>query len=909
MCVVNKNLPNTNSERKWHALNTDDILRELDANPAGLDDKEAEHRLSRYGPNLLTGRKKTPVILILLHQFANPLVYILLAAAVVKFTFKGVLDGSVILGVLLFMALIGFVQEMRARKAMEALLHLASPKAKVKRGNNLREIPANQIVPGDIISLEAGNRVPADARLIEAVNLKANESAFTGESMPAEKILDAVPEGTPIAERKSMVYMGTSITYGRATAVVVATGMATEIGRIAGAMQDIKAEKTPLQKSIEILGHYLIGIVLVACAVLVAIGVFRGIPKIDIFMLAVSAAVAAIPEGLPAVVTVVLAIGMQLMARRNAIIRKLVAVETLGSATVICSDKTGTLTLNQMTVGRLFCEDRWIEVTGTGYELKGEFKENGASLVLPLSGSLERVLLAGVLCSDATIKKQQACCDILGDPTEGALVVAAAKAGLHKEEMEQKYPRIAEIPFQSENQYMATLHRRENSRIAYVKGSPEKILSLCSQMLKNAGPAALGDNERQSILQASEAMAKDAMRVIALAYAEYPVGTDTINEESLSGRLVVAGLAGMIDPPREEAIKAVASCKDAGIKVVMVTGDNKITAVSIARQLGLAEGKAISGAELAKISDEDLHGQIENFSVFARIEPLHKLRIIDAFKSRGQIVAMTGDGVNDAPALESANIGIAMGITGTDVAKEAADMVLADDNFASIITAVEEGRAIFSRLRNVIFFLLSTCFGELLILLVCVLFIGKAPLLPLQILWINLVTGALMAIPLGLEPKTGTELTQPPRHPKVGLLFPGMLFRISFFASLFAALAALIFSWLHQRVPFEEASTIVFSSVVIFEWFIAFNSRSDEITMFKLGALRNRWLIGAVGIALLLQVSVIYIPFMRVPFSTVPLKPYEWCIALLPGLTIFLIETVRKTISPKLFSSGKFHHS
>ncbi len=890
-------------------MSADEVLRELASALSGLDNKEAENRLSRYGPNLLTGRKKTPVIFILLHQFANPLVYILLAAAVVKFTFKGALDGSVILGVLLFMALIGFVQEMRARKAMEALLHLASPKARVKRGNNPGEIPANQVVPGDIISLEAGNRVPADARLIEAVNLKANESAFTGESMPAEKILDAVGEGTPIAERKSMVYMGTSITYGRATAVVVATGMATEIGKIAGAMQDIKAEKTPLQKSIKILGHYLIGIVLVACALLVVIGVFRGIPKIDIFMLAVSAAVAAIPEGLPAVVTVVLAIGMQLMARRNAIIRKLVAVETLGSATVICSDKTGTLTLNQMTVGRIFCEDRWIELTGTGYHIKGQFKENDNPLALPLGGPLEQLLMAGVLCNDATIKNQQECCDILGDPTEGALVVAAAKAGLQKQELEKKYPRIAEIPFQSENQYMATLHRQDNSRIAYVKGSPEKILSLCSQVLKKTGPAAMADNEKQSVLQANEAMAKDAMRVIALAYAEYPDGTDTINEESLSGRLVLSGLAGMIDPPREEAIKAVASCKDAGIKVVMVTGDNKITAESTARQLGLAEGKAISGAELAKISDEDLHAQIEDFSVFARIEPLHKLRIIDAFKSRGQVVAMTGDGVNDAPALESANIGIAMGITGTDVAKEAADMVLADDNFASIITAVEEGRAIFNRLRNVIFFLLSTCFAELLILLVCVLFIGKAPLLPLQILWINLVTGALMAIPLGLEPKTGTELTQPPRHPKVGLLFPGMLLRISFFAGLFAALAALIFNWLNERLPFEEASTIIFCSVVVFEWFIAFNSRSDEITIFKLGALRNRWLIGAVGIALLLQISVIYVPFMRVPFSTVPLKLSEWSIALLPGLIVFLIETIRKTISPTIFSLGKFRHS
>ncbi|MFA5554246.1 MAG: HAD-IC family P-type ATPase [Phycisphaerae bacterium] len=894
------------TDKKWHTLDSTETLRLLDTNPSGLDNNQAQERLSEFGSNILTAREKIAPLYIFLHQFVNPLVYLLIAAAIIKFAFNIYIDGLVIVGVLLFMALTGFIQEMRAQKAMEALLRMVSPKSKVKRSNKLLEIPAKEIVPGDIIILESGDKVPADARLIDAINFKTNESAFTGESMPAEKNTGTVDESASIADRKNMIYMGTSVTYGRAMAVIVSTGMDTEIGHIAGAIQDIKTEKTPLQKGIDVLGHYIIGIVLSACALLILIGIFRGISAVDIFMLAVSAAVAAIPEGLAAVVVVVLAIGMQMMAKRNAIVRKLVAVETLGSATVICSDKTGTLTHNQMTVGKIYCDDRFIEVTGSGYETSGEFKENGKPIKQPLEGPTGTLLTAAVLCNDASITKDSGSSEIIGDPTEGALVVLTAKAGLNQEQAEKDYPRISEIPFQSENQYMATLHRQKNKSVAYVKGSPEKILSLCSEVLKNKRPVKLTEDEKQKILQANESMAKDAMRVIALAYAEYTDSVKKIEEEKLTGKLIFAGLTGMIDPPRSEAIKAVADCKDAGIKVVMVTGDNKITAEAIAKQLGLGEGKAISGSELAKISDEDLHAQIEDFSVFARIEPLHKLRIIEAFKSRGHTVAMTGDGVNDAPALESANIGIAMGITGTDVAKEASDMVLADDNFATIITAVEEGRAIFNRLRNVILFLLSTCFCELLILLTCVLLIGKSPLTPLQILWINLVTGALMAIPLGLEPKTGLELKQPPRHPKVGLLFPGMMLRISYFAVIGAGLSAAIFKWLDSRVSFQEASTMVFCSVVIFEWFIAFNARSDEMTIFKLGLLRNKWLIGAVGIALLLQLLVIYVPFLRIPFNTDALHPYEWGLAMLPGLILFVTEIVRKIFLPHIFNFGKY---
>jgi Ca2+-transporting ATPase len=898
-------LTENKSEKNWHSFTSEEVIQRLETKTTGLTDSQAHQRLSEFGPNILAPKKRDSLFIIFIHQFKSPLVYILLAAAIVKFIFKGLLDGSVILGVLLFMAIIGFVQEAKARKAMDALQRMVSLKSKVKRDNKLTEIEPKDIVPGDIIVIESGDRVPADARLIEAQNLKTNEAAFTGESMPAEKETGKTSHDASITDRTNMVYMGTSVTSGRANAVVVSTGMATEIGKIAGAMRDIASEKTPLQKSIHSLSRYLIVIVLAACVLLGFAGFWRQISLIEIFMLAVSAAVAAIPEGLPAVVTIVLAIGMQIMARNNAIIRKLVAVETLGSTTVICSDKTGTLTLNQMTVGRLFCDDKIVEVTGAGYEPTGQFIENNKTLPLPLKDSFEKLLTAAVLCNDASLAKKGDNYDIIGDPTEGALVALAEKAGIKKDEAERQSPRISEITFESEKQYMATLNRGENNKnILWLKGSPEKVLSMCGKILEQGQIQELTDDQKNKILKANEDFARNAMRVIAAAFAEYPA--DKIDEEKLPGTLIFLGLFGMIDPPRDEAIKAVSQCQDAGMKVVMVTGDNKITAKAIADQIGLSGGKAISGSELSQLSTEDLHSQIEDISVFARIEPLHKLRIIEAFKSRGEIVAMTGDGVNDAPALESANIGIAMGITGTDVAKEACDMVLADDNFATIVVAVEEGRAIFNRLRNVLLFQLSTCFGELLVLISCVFFLGRSPLMPLQILWLNLVTGAMMSIPLGLEPKTGNELKQPPRDPKVGLLYFGMMTRVAFFASLYAILSTIIFALLLGKIPFEDASTIIFCSVVLFEWVLAFISRSDEITIFKLGVFKNRWMIGAVMLAILLQLSVIYIPAFQRPFTTVPLSLYQWSIALIPGIIIFGIETIRKTLYPKLFSKGKY---
>ena len=516
------------------------------------------------------------------------------------------------------------------------------------------------------------------------------------------------------------------------------------------------------------------------------------------------------------------------------------------------------------------------------------------------------LLKIGTLCNDALLTEEDGSFSILGDPTEGALIVAAAKAGTNKEELEKTFPRLDEIPFQSEKLYMATLHPQDKGRVVYVKGAAERLLALSKHLLKDKGVAPLRKSDVEAIMQANLSMAQEAMRVIAIAYAELPADTDELKDKDIRGNLVFVGLVGMDDPPREEAKKAIKLCEQAGIKVVMITGDHKVTAESVAQQLGLPAGKAITGAELKEMSDEELSERVEDTFVFARIEPLQKLRIVNALKNRGHVVAMTGDGVNDAPALKTANIGIAMGITGTDVAKEAGDMVLADDNFASIVAAVDEGRAIFNRLRNVIFFLLSTNLGELLALLLTVTFIGKAPLLAVQIIWVNLVTDAAVTIPLGLEPKIGDELKNPPRHPKAGLIYPGLLLRVGFLALMMGMGIFLIFNWALPRVGLEEARTLAFCSLVAFEWFRAFNARSDEYTVFRLGVFRNRWLVLSISAAILLQLAIVYVPFLQVAFNTVPLDISQWGIVVLAGCSPFIIDEVRKVFFPRLFTLGKW---
>jgi Ca2+-transporting ATPase len=889
-----------------HYKGVEELLTELSSDRKGLTEKDAFERSAQYGFNVLEPRDRPTPLSIFFRQFLNPLVYILVVAASIKAYVKGPFDAFVIVGVLLFMAIIGFIQEMRAESAMSSLLKLAAPKAKVLRDGAVKVIETRAIVPGDIIVLEAGDKVAADARILELSSLKVNESSLTGESLAVDKKIDVLPQDTPLAERKNMIFMGTSVAYGRGLALVVETGMKTEIGRIAGAVRNIHKEKTSLQKSIDSLGHSLIWVVLAACVILVVLGLWKGMDRTEVFMMAVAAAVAAIPESLPAVVTIVLALGMQRMVRYNAIIRKLMAVETLGSTTVICSDKTGTLTLNQMTVRRIYTDGQWTDVGGQGYDTAGELTREGKAFDAAQDLSLRQVLRTALLCNDAHLTKGENGPDILGDPTEGALVVMAAKANMDKRSFEEMSPRLNEIPFQSEKQYMATLHHDSGRQVVRLKGSLEKILPMAGFYLDKGDIKPLTAEISQKFLASADQMAHQAMRVLAMAYMEDAPEEGSFTESSFSGRLVLAGLCGMIDPHRDEVKKSIALCHGGGIKVIMATGDNKVTASAIAREIGLKDGEVLTGRDLAAMNDADLARRVEGVSVFARIEPLHKLRIVNAFKSCGHVVAMTGDGVNDAPALEAADIGIAMGITGTDVAKEASDMVLADDNFASIVTAVEEGRAIFNRLRNVLLFMLTTCFGELLVLLLSVFFIGHAALIPLQILWINLVTGALMAIPLGLEPRVGDELKYPPRSSRVGLLFPGMVLRVIFLSSMLGIGSFLVFAWGYRHYEIHEARTLTFCAIVIFEWLVAFNARSDQHTIFRLGFLRNRPLFLAVMMGVILQMIVIYVPFLHDPFDTLPLKPWQWGIALLPGLGIFLVETARKLIAPTLFHYKKW---
>lgn len=876
--------------------------------------ESVRQRLMDFGQNVLRTRDIEPWYMLFLQQFANPLVYMLIGAAGIKAYFKGAADAAVIGAVLLFMAIIGFAQEMKARKAMAALLDLSAPKAKVRRDGNTALMDAAGLVPGDILVLEAGDRIAADGRLLEIANIRINESAFTGESMPVEKVTHPVAADAPIHDRKNMVFMGTTVSHGRAVAVVTAIGMQTEIGRIAEAIRGTKKEKTPLQQSVEKLGNTLIWVVAGACAMLAAAGLLHDMAWVDIMLLAVAAAVSGIPEGLPAAVTVVLAICVNRMAGRNVIIRKLTAVETLGTATIICSDKTGTLTLNQMTVRGIWTGGRHLMVAGSGYEPVGDFNQEGTRVHPSDDVGLMHLLRVAALCNDAILNKTAANWGILGDPTEGALLAAAAKAGLRKGELEAKQPRLGEIPFESERQYMATLHAEDGRRVAYVKGSVEKLLAMCTSVRTPQGEQPLDAATRIAVLEANEYMAGQAQRVLAIAVAPYPIELGKIVPANLTGRLVLLGLAGMIDPPREEARLAIQACKEAGIRVAMITGDNPLTAAAIACQLGTCEpaDAALVGHEIETMSDDQLLVQSRTRNVYARIEPLHKLRIVNALKRDGHVVAMTGDGVNDAPALDAADIGVAMGITGTDVAKDAADMVLADDNFASIVAAVEEGRIVFNRLRNVTFFLLMTCTAELLTLFLSVAFYGESPLEPIQILWINLVTGTLVAIPLGLEPGIGNELRQPPRDRRVGLLYPGMLLRIG----LTGLCMSLLVTWIFHHAPLPAGAdaetahkirqTVAFTSIVIFEWLLAFQARSAEKGVLRLGFFRNPWLLVCMIIGLGLQALVVYLPAANKLFHTQPLTMVELAWTLLPGVIAVAIESMRKSIAPQFFGRGQW---
>lgn len=879
----------------------------MGSNRSGLSEEKAVERIRQYGPNELKEKGRISPILVFLRQFASPLIYILLVAALIELlVMRKPTDAAVIFAVLLINSIIGFVQESRAERAMEALKRLAVLHAKVLRGGSVTRIASTHLVPGDVISLEAGDKVPTDARLIEVAALSVDESLLTGESVPVEKFTAPIAGEAIVADMGNMVHMGCAVVNGRGLAVVTATGMNTEIGRITTQVQDVKPPPTPLQRNVSRLGRYIGILVFGIIAVLISIGLAKSYSFEEMFALAVAAAVSAIPEGLPVMVTVVLALGIRRMVQRHALVRKLPAVETMGAVTVICSDKTGTLTESEITVRQIYLLDRDIKITGVGYHPEGEFFENSKKLEPGADENLLLTLRISALCNDSVLKLEDGKYHVIGDPTEGALLVAALKAGLRQDMLQKEQRRLSELPFSSEKRYMATLHAcQDNRAVIYVKGSVDSVLAMCRQIRGNGVTSELTPKKSTEIDKTNLEMASKALRVMALAYVECLPAPEQLSHEHLNGTLTFVGLAGMIDPPRLEAKKAVADCKRAGIKVVMITGDQKPTAVAIARELGLLEGEALTGLELDKLTNEELKGRIEHISVFARVEPLHKLRVVDALKSKGYTVAMTGDGVNDGPALRSADIGIAMGIKGTDVAREAADMVLTDDNFASIVAAVEEGRVIFSNIRRSVFYLLSTSIGELFTWIAAVVAGIPLPVVAVQILWINLVTDGVCTIPLGLEPKHRNVLAEPPRRAKAGIVYSGMLWRIVFIALIMSMGAFFIFRWELPRVGLAEARTITFATLVAFQWFNALNARSDQQSLFRLGLFGNRLLIGGIGLAILLQMIVIYLSPLQKVFYTVPLGLGDWGVVVLIAAGVLVVEELRKLVMPRLFNRGK----
>ncbi len=886
----------------YHDKEIKEVFEELNTSEKGLSEKEAEERLKKYGLNEIEEGKKTSPFMILVNQFKNFLIYILFAAVIISIIvgyqdylehggnlIKHFIDSIVILIILILIGVIGFIQEYRAEKAIEALKKLASLKAKVIRDGEEKVIDVNKLVPGDLVILQAGDKIPADSRIVELHNLATQEAALTGESVPVKKELKVLAEKAQIADQKNMVFSGTIITNGRGRAIVTGTGMKTEIGKIASMIQGVKPEPTPLQVKLEKLGKKL-GILVIAISVVVFIGgVLKGIPLRGMFMTAVSLAVAAVPEGLPAVVVVSLAIGAKKMVKRNALIRKLPSVETLGSTTVICSDKTGTLTKNEMTVRKIYAHKKIIEVTGSGYDPEGDFLFEGKRIN---PKEILLLLRIGALNNDALLNDKT----VIGDPTEGSLIVSAAKAGLEKEELEKKSPRIDEIEFTSERKMMTTIHEINGEKVAYVKGAPEVILKHCNSVYDNGKVRKLTNEEKKKILDINTEFADSALRVLGFAYR-------TVFGKVEEKNLTFVGLQGMIDPPREEVKLSIEKCKKAGIKVVMITGDHQITAKAIAKELGI-DGKSMVGSDLEKIGD--LENIVEDIAIYARVNPEHKIKIVDALKKKGHIVAMTGDGVNDAPALKKADIGTAMGIAGTDVAKEASEMILTDDNFSSIVNAIEEGRRIFDNIKKFLALLLSGNIGEVLIIFLAIL-IGFTdpetgafvlPLLAIQILWINLVTDGLPALALAVDPIEPGIMDRAPRSSKESI-FKGLNAFIFGYPVVMFLGVMLIFATTLASDGVVKAQTMVFTSIIIFELFQAFSCRSLTKPSFKVGIFANKYLLGAVVLSVLLHLAILYTGFFQNVFRVIPLGLYDWGIILLVASTGFIYLEIHKLVAMK----------
>jgi Ca2+-transporting ATPase len=913
--------------KSWHAVGTEETLKQLDSKETGLSQEEVQKRLQQYGTNELQKEKGISPIKMFFEQFTDLLIIILLIAmflsigtAVYQGTVEEIYDAVVIFAIILACAVLGFVEEYRSEKALDALKKMTSPTAMVLRDGKEVKVQTSEIVPGDIILLYTGDKVPADARVLEAFNLKIDEASLTGESSPVNKSGEVVQEETPLNDRRDMVFTGTVVVYGRGKAVATSTGMNTEFGKIAKMVQVTEEEETPLERRMASVGKWIGILSLSVCFFVALIGIVEGRDILSMIMWGISLAVAAVPEALPAIVTGALAVGMYRMAKVHTIVRKLPAVETLGCTSVICSDKTGTMTKGEMTVQRIYVNDEAIKVTGVGYGPEGDFLIEDKKID-PKDENLQTLLKIAALCNDAKLEKDTATerWIIKGDPTEGALVVAAAKAGLWKEDLEKDTPRIAEIPFSSERKCMTTVHLASSDRkTTFMKGAPEVVLAKCSKIFADGKIRKMTEDERREVLKVTEAMAMQALRNLGFAFKELPESVTTFDEK-IEKDMTFVGIMGMIDPPREEVKDAIYLCKKAGIRVVMVTGDHRLTAIAVAKELNLlaeneTEGKVLTGEELDKISDKQLTEMVENVVIYARVSPEHKMRIVKAWKAKGQVVAMTGDGVNDAPALKLSDIGVAMGVTGTEVTKEASDMVLTDDNFASIVKAVKEGREIYGNIKKYLTYLLRCNVMEIIVMFVAMVGVpylagthdvepeSVVALTAIQLLWVNLTTDGLPAIALGVDPGDPDLMDKKPRDPDESVWTTDVKFYLTATPILMSVLLLsgyfMYQPWLGQAQLFE-ARTQLLTAMILMELANAISARSLKHTVFKVGVFKNKFLWYAVLSSFGLQLIVLYTPGLQTLFGVTSPEPIDWAFAVLFTAIVFGSLEIGKYIASR----------
>ncbi|MCC5846522.1 MAG: cation-transporting P-type ATPase [Verrucomicrobia bacterium] len=890
-----------NQSLNWHAVSLEETLKKQNTDlKKGLSTEEAAKRKAEHGPNKLPEAQRIGPVRRFLLQFHNVLIYVLLASAVITALLDHWIDTWVIFAVVILNALIGFMQEGKAEKALSAISGMLSADASVTRDGETQTIAATELVPGDIVHLQSGDKVPADLRIVENRSLRVEEAALTGESLPVEKSTDPVKENAALGDRASMAYSGTIVSYGQAAGVVVGTGSHTEIGRINALVSAAPSLTTPLLRQVAHFGHLLTYTILGVAALVLPFAIFvRGATFTEAFLAVVGLAVAAIPEGLPAIMTITLAIGVQAMARRNAIIRRLPAVETLGSVSVICSDKTGTLTRNEMTVSTVVTADHLFEITGTGYQPEGSFSLEVKDIDPADHAPLTDLARVGLLCNDSRLRETDNLWRVEGDPTEGALLALGMKAKFTVKEESAAWPRLDAIPFESDHKFMATLHETpDGERMIFLKGAPERVLERCHQQRGADGDRDLTPDHWD---QAMDHVARRGERLLALAVKSVPKDQSTLDFDDVKDGFVMLGLTGIIDPPRDESIEAIRLCHAAGVTVKMITGDHALTADAIAKQIGLmGKGKVISGAELEKVSDEDLPDVAEANNVFARTTPEHKLRLVKALQSRGHIVAMTGDGVNDAPALKTANVGIAMGIKGTEAAKEVSEMVLADDNFASITRAVEEGRTVYDNLKKAILFILPTNGAEALVIITAILLGFTMPLTPVQVLWVNMVTAVTLGLALAFEPPEAHVMRRPPRNAAEPLLPRFFLWRIGFVSVLIMLATLAVFFWVKSTQGVENAQTAAVGTLIFGQIFYLLNSRFMFESSLRRDLLTaNPYIAYAIGSVVMAQMFFTYFPYMNTWFGSRPLAAVTWLPMLATGLLVFIAVEIEKAIIRK----------